>query len=221
LPKPHIIYDDLDALAHLPTNPKGHDLGAIGFSLARWGLIDQIVVNDTTGHIIAGNGRVDSLRALHAAGKAPPMGVTVEGGRWLVPVVHGLSVPVEQEAAAALALNRVHDLGGYNEETLAAVLHDLLAADQLSGTGYNQADVEFLARNVGPIENRFATTPSLPEDPAIEGEATQPRVIVLFEDAAERDAFWQRVGWQPDNPETVSYRWRDLEALLSLTEEPT
>ena len=71
-----------------------------------------------TGHDFDGNGRLDTLRQMKmsASGRKPPRNIRVDSdGMWLFPAVM-IEVPVEQEAALALALNRTNELGGWNQK---------------------------------------------------------------------------------------------------------
>lgn len=211
-----IQYDDLETIALLPVNAKRHSNSAIKASLARWGVLEQIIINDETGHVISGNGRIETLRAMKANGEAAPAEVQVDGDHWRVPVVHGFRAEVEREAAVALAANRAHDLGGYREADLEDVLADLRTAGQLDGTGYTPEDVEFLTRNVGPLDTRFGDTGDDNDEDAADGSPLastdlSDRIIILFDDETDVNAFWQRVGWQPEVP-GVTYRWTAIES---------
>lgn len=131
--------EPLSKLVRLPRNPKAHNLGDIHLSYGRFGFLQRIIINDATGRMIAGHGRVDALQQRKASGMEPPANIEVRGGEWLVPADH-VEVPAELEEAAALALNRVGE-GEWDDATLAAVLADLAAGPGLEGTGF---DGEFL-----------------------------------------------------------------------------
>jgi len=136
----------LDEIVRLPRNSKGHDLGAIHQSVKRFGYLEPILINEVTGRLVGGHGRVDVLGQLKAGGVDTPKGIEVENNAWMVPV-HYVSIPEEEEEAAAIALNRTVELGGWEENTLAEVLSDLAQHDALQGTGFDQDDLnEFLER---------------------------------------------------------------------------
>lgn len=143
-------WESLAKLVRLPRNPKAHDLGAVHVSMDTFGFIDAITVNEVTGRIIGGHGRVDALQQRKAGGQPAPVGIRVENGEWFVPalVVH---VPVEQEEAAAIALNRAGELGGWDEAALASVLADLAAQNEelLNATGFDADDLDLLLRDLG------------------------------------------------------------------------
>lgn len=141
---------DLDTLTALPGNPKLHAVSDIDASMDAYGFIERIVINRTTGHIVSGHGRTETLRGMRTAGKKAPANVEVRDGRWMVPVDY-VDLPAEQEAAAALVLNRTVELGGWDQEALAAMLSELSENEvpiigwsekevsDLLGTGFNLA----------------------------------------------------------------------------------
>src|SRR3990167_10530591 len=118
-----IEYRDLATLLRAPRNPKGHDLGAIQSSLVRFGFVAPIIVDDATGRLVAGHGRVDALQQRKASGQPPPARVKAEGDRWLVPVVAGVSFgsPVEAESYL-VADNQTTMLGAWGDAKLAELL---------------------------------------------------------------------------------------------------
>ncbi len=143
----------LESLQRLPRNPKSHDLGAIHQSVRRWGFLERILVNETTGHVVAGAGRLDTLQGMKARGEKAPRNVEERGGKWLVPVDVD-DLPEDQETAAAIALNRLVELGGWDEGLLAQVLADIAARgeDALDGVGYDRDDVDALLAARTPPE---------------------------------------------------------------------
>jgi len=156
-----IEYMPLSKLVRAPRNPKSHDLGAIHGSVGRFGFVAPFILDDTTGKLVAGHGRLDALQQMKASGKPAPARVQVEGGEWLVPVVRGVSFEDEREAEAYLvADNRTTILGGWDEETLAQVLGDLAAESVLEGTGYDGDDLDGLLAAMNPDwDDAFAGLP--------------------------------------------------------------
>lgn len=140
--------DGLSELQALPRNPKAHDLERIGESVERFGYLERIVVNDVTGRIVSGHGRVEALRKRKAAGDPPPENITVSGDDWLVPADH-IEIPEEQEEAVSLALNRLVELGGWDETLLTSVLTELEKQDEMDGTGFDNEDLEVLLSESG------------------------------------------------------------------------
>lgn len=122
-----IEYLPLAELARWPGNPKEHADGAIAASISRFGFRDPLAIDETTGRLIAGHGRLSVLERAHASGQPAPQFVQVrEDGMWLIPVTRGGSFTDESEASAYLiAHNRTSELGGWNEDLLAGMLGSL------------------------------------------------------------------------------------------------
>ena len=123
-----IRYVDLDKIKSAERNPKLHDLPTIRASLTRFGIADAAgIVNEATGKLVAGHGRVTALRDMRDTGDPAPAGVTVDAkGRWKVPVLSGVEFTDDAEAEAfLLAHNRTTELGGWDSALLADTLDDL------------------------------------------------------------------------------------------------
>ena len=122
-----IEYLPLADLTRWPGNPKEHASEAIAASIREFGFRDPLAIDETTGRLIAGHGRLSVLERAHAAGQPAPQFVQVRGdGMWLIPVTRGGSFVDESEASAYLiAHNRTSELGGWNEDLLAGMLGSL------------------------------------------------------------------------------------------------
>lgn len=134
-----------------PSNPKSHHLSVIDASVGRFGFVEPIVIDERTGQIISGHGRMKALTAMEERGETPPEGITVDkDGQWLVPTVVGWSSRTDTEASAALiALNRAGELGGWVDESLLSILDDLTDLDDgLNGVGYGEKDIEDLRKHI-------------------------------------------------------------------------
>lgn len=147
-----VEYLPLHEIARAPRNPKRHDQPAIRRSISRYGLAEAPLLDERTGRLVAGHGRLDDLAARHDAGEEPPDGVRVAAdGTWLVPVQRGWASRSDDEAHAYLLVsNRAGELGGWDHPELAQLLTDLAAADeellQVAGWTEDQlADVQRLA----------------------------------------------------------------------------
>ncbi len=114
-----IDYVALETLRRWPRNPKLHDLDRLGDSIERFGFVQPILVDERTGQIVAGHGRLEALQKMQGEGRAPPNRIKVEDGTWLVPVLRGVGFENEQEAEAyLLADNRLVETGGWDEKLL-------------------------------------------------------------------------------------------------------
>ena len=144
----HIEYVPVDELVAAPKNPKTHALDQLQASMLRFQFTEPCLIDERTGRLVAGHGRVEALREAQAAGLDAPDGVQVKNGVWLVPVVRGWASTSDEEASAyVIASNRLTEVGGWNDAELADVLTDLAALpDGLVGVGYSDDDLAgFLA----------------------------------------------------------------------------
>lgn len=136
-------YLPLDDLIPAPVNPKRHAVDVLDESMGRHGYIEPVVLDERTGRLIGGHGRVETLTARRDAGEAPPDGVTVDpDGRWLVPVARGWASASDLDADAALVtLNRSTELGGWDLPELGALLGTVVEGPGLAGVGYTPDEV--------------------------------------------------------------------------------
>ncbi len=140
-----VEYMALGAIERWGDNPKDHDLGALSAALERFGFVNPMIMDERTGQLVAGHGRVEALRQRKAAQMEPPERVRVEGGEWYVPVIRGIEFADDNEAHAyAVADNRLVERGGWDVEQLTEVLGALAADGGLDGTGYDAADLNDL-----------------------------------------------------------------------------
>jgi hypothetical protein len=141
-------YVDLDEILRAPRNPKNHNAEVIAASMSRFGVVELPAIDERTGRLVAGHGRLDDWETRRDAGEDPPEGVQVDdAGRWMVPVNRGWASRSDADAEAYLIVsNRSSELGGWDDTALAAVLADLKEADLLNFTGYDDEDLDRLAR---------------------------------------------------------------------------
>lgn len=136
----------LEDVARWPRNPKRHDEPGIEASIKRFGFVQPVTLDEKTNRLVAGHGRLEALERMRAEGDAPPKNIAVDGkGRWLVPVIRGVSFESEDEAEAYLvADNRLGEAGGWDEEKLKEILKGLRTSlgDDVVVTGYSKADLD-------------------------------------------------------------------------------
>lgn len=151
-------------------NAKAHDREALQASVDLGGYIEPVVLDERTGQLLAGHGRVDDLTEREAAGAPAPDGVVVgDDGRWQWLVVRGVRSRDDTHAEAiGIALNRVGERGGWHRDVLAESLDAMRAADLLDSVGFT-ADYldDLLADLAGPpnLDDLAAgTDPSSPSD---------------------------------------------------------
>lgn len=130
-----------------PDNPKAHAEEKIAESIGRFGVIEHIVLDDRTGLLISGHGRVESFVKAREAGGDVPEGVVVdEAGDWLVPVNRGWASADDIEAKAALVgLNETTIKGGWVPDALVHLLSELAEQERgLIGTAFDPAELDLL-----------------------------------------------------------------------------
>jgi len=150
-----LVYMDLGDLVSRfhPSNPKLHSLEEIRRSMSRFGYTESILLDERTGLLAAGHGRVSVLFADAKAGAEPPEGITVVHGNWHVPVQRGWASKDDEEAMAYLvASNRLVEIGGWDDAGLASMLQSISQTDLgLAGVGYDDSQLaDLLAHLNGP-----------------------------------------------------------------------
>ena len=109
----------IDDITPHPKNVRQGDIGAISESLKAHGQYRAIVVQRSTGHILAGNHTWKAAKALG----------------WKQISAHFIDCDDEKAMRILLADNRANDLATYDDAALAAVLKELAATDDgLTGT---------------------------------------------------------------------------------------
>ncbi len=152
-----IKYENLDDIIQADTNPKDHDLGVLYQSMKRFGFTNPIIINESTGKLLAGHGRLQTLKMMRDNGEKAPDRIEVEldtGDKtieyWHVPVLYGVSIDNLAEAQAYLiADNRLTELGGWKPMDLMENLSEILEeTGNLDGTGYDLDDVETILSDI-------------------------------------------------------------------------
>lgn len=120
----------VDAVEPHPRNARQGDVGAVATSLDTFGQVRPILVQRSTGYIVAGN---HVWRAVKSLGWAEIAAVMVDFD--------------DQTALRYLiADNRTQELGTYDQDVLLGVLTELAGANILLGTGYDGDDVDLLLK---------------------------------------------------------------------------
>lgn len=104
-------------------NPKNHNIGALAESFRRYGFNDFPTINETTGRMVEGHGRVAALKLIKSKGEDPPKNVVAQGRQWLVPVVRGVAFENDNLAEEYLVAHNQHTISsGWKEVELARLL---------------------------------------------------------------------------------------------------
>jgi ParB-like chromosome segregation protein Spo0J len=137
----------IESVALHPNNPRLGDVEAVAASLRRFGQQKPIVIQASSGWAVAGN---------HLLLAAQSLG-------WTEIAANVVEMDDATATGFMLADNRTSDLGGYNEQLLAAILAEAAAADNLAATGYDADDVAALVAAAGLTETRdLDDCPDLP-----------------------------------------------------------
>jgi hypothetical protein len=119
----------IDEITPHPKNVRQGDIGAISESLKAHGQYRAIVVQRSTGHILAGN---------HTYKAAKSLG-------WKKISAHFIDCDDEKAMRILLADNRANDLATYDHAALAELLKELVATDDgLAGTLFDGDDIDQL-----------------------------------------------------------------------------
>lgn len=146
----HIEYMPLSEIVPAARNPKRHDTDGIRASVDHFGLAEVPLIDERTGRLVAGHGRLADLQARHDDGQGPPDGVTVnDDGDWLVPVIRGWRSRSDADAEAYLvASNQLTAKAGWDNQGLAELLADLQKVDaELAAlTGFSDGELDDLLK---------------------------------------------------------------------------
>jgi len=145
-----VEYMPLSEIVGADINPKDHDIGQIYQSIKRFGFTQPIMMNENTGKLLAGHGRLQTLQQMKQGGEKIPNRIKEKDGEWLVPVLKGISFEDDMEAQAYLiADNRLTELGGWNTGELVDTLQELVEGGfSLDGVGYDFDDLETMVTQI-------------------------------------------------------------------------
>ena len=143
----------IDSIHLDPGNARSHgdvNLAAIEASLKRFGQVEPLVIQQRSGRIIGGNGRVVAMKKLG----------------WTECDIVELDIDDATATALGVALNRSASLGEWNEPVLAEILKGLDAAGQLEGVGFSSDDLDALLDQLQMAEGADGDLDQIPEPPA-------------------------------------------------------
>tara|TARA_B100000287_G_scaffold432953_1_gene493493 strand:- start:804 stop:1451 length:648 start_codon:yes stop_codon:yes gene_type:complete len=206
-----VVFTKLSEIQEADRNVKDHDIGSIHESMNRFGFTSPLLLNETTGKLVAGHGRIEALKQKKQFNEPAPANIKVddESGDWLVPVIRGVSFKSEEEAQAyLLADNRLVELGGWDTGALIEELEKIAEETSLQGTGFDEADIqamyEDLEKAVGEGSDK-----GLP--------VGKPSYEIIFDDETQQAMFFEFVSWLKKNydGETVGERlYQHIEICL-------
>ena len=139
-----------------PNNEKEHSLPDIKASIRRHGFTVPSMLDERTGLISAGHGRIEALQEMMQAGEKPPKRIELAAdGDWLVPLLRdALDTDDDLDARAyRIGDNRLTEKGGWVLDSLTASLSALSEANRLDGTGYTKPDLDALIASIPKHED--------------------------------------------------------------------
>lgn len=162
------VYDPAIPVADLiehPDNPRRGDDSAVAQSVEANGFFGALLIHKETGHVLAGNTR---LRTMRAAGET---------------TVPGFWVDCDEATAKRILLadNRVSDLAYYEDTQLLALLESIHDEQgSLVGTGYDQPAFELLLQSAAAEDIMGGVRQgATPEDRLEQYESADIRSIIL------------------------------------------
>lgn len=185
-----IEFIGIDTVEPHPENPRVHDLDAIAGSLERFGQTKPIIVQKSTGYVVAGNGT--RLAAKEKLG-------------WEEIAAVLLDMDDETAKAYLAADNRTSDRAKYDSERLLDLLEGI---DDLDGTGFDFDYVETLSDALGATVVDDTDTGEVVRQPAPErkdtgkvaGSSAKPKApaepmrdIVMLMTVSRAQAFGEKV----------------------------
>lgn len=137
----------LDSVEPFPGNPRRGDVAVVRDSLRRFGQQRPVLLNPDGSRIVAGHHVVLAGRDL---------------GWTHVAAIRGEFGSEEEARAYLIADNGTHDRGDYDLRELHSALALLSAGAGLEGTGYEDADLDYLARQVADLDRTSAPPSEFP-----------------------------------------------------------
>lgn len=174
---------EVERLKPHPSNARKGDVEAIKRSLERFGQVKPLIVQRSTGFIVAGNHTFEAAKRL----------------KWKTVRILVKDMSDDEAAGYLLADNATSDKAGYDEANLYKLLSETI---DLEGTGYDIDDIETLAAAVGGdvVEEETGEairTQATPQDStrgriASDG-TTRMRDIVLLMTQEDAQVFGQQI----------------------------
>ena len=145
----HVEYVDYENVKEWPRNPKDHDLHELKKSFHRFGFTKPILIDEGTGQLVAGHGRLETLGLIKERGEGRPKGIKEVDGKWYIPVLRGVEFDDPSEAEAyLLADNRLSEIGGWHESMLSTMIEEMGDVDGLlEGTGFEDRAVDAILKS--------------------------------------------------------------------------
>ncbi len=187
-----VQYMPISQIVAWDRNPKKHATKKIQASIRRFGFNQPVIMDEKSGKLVAGHGRVEALKLMKESGEAPPDRVVIQGIDWCVPVVRGVGFKDQKEADGyVVADNRMVELGGWDDDILNDILKQFQGEteDYMEAVGYDLPDLEKLVADTNSEVLRNKTPKEVTEQ-FMNAEIKQ---IVLYMMGDEYDALLPRL----------------------------
>ncbi|MBB5081356.1 hypothetical protein [Nonomuraea endophytica] len=196
----YIEHMALASIPRAPRNPKDHDLEGIRAAIEQFGLLIAGELDDRTGRLVVGHGRLEVLETMKAERAGAPSGVQLaDDGEWMVPILRGWESRSDADAEAYLiANNHLSEKGGWHEQGLADMLASIAAIDAqlLAATGYNTDDLADLEEALNADRPTFDEDDEPLPEPGDADEEDRPTVwgvVVTCENEDQQVELLQRM----------------------------
>ncbi len=183
--KLRIEYVPLSSIVLWEGNPKAHNIELLEKSLEKFGYTQPLLVDEQSGALVAGHGRVEVLRSLRAAGRPAPDHVEDVGDDWLVPVIRGVVFDSRSDASTYIITdNNTTITGGWDDVALAALIHDLEKDDVdirlILGFSQQEMNKVFESLVGAPTVEKVANAAALDDAPLFSDGAIIEKAVEYF-----------------------------------------
>jgi hypothetical protein len=156
----------IDEITPHPKNVRQGDIGAISESLKAHGQYRAIVVQRSTGHILAGNHTWKAAKALG----------------WKNISAHFIDCDDDQGLRILLADNRANDLATYDDAALAQLLKELAATDDgLTASLYDGDALDQIISDIATVQENESIYTQKVTVPHYEIVGEKPEITQLFD----------------------------------------
>lgn len=176
-----VEYVPLSDFKKYPKNPKLHDLDTLGKSIERFGFNDPVAIDENTGYLVEGHGRIERLEADKKNGKPPPERIHIrKDGEWLVPVLRGIAFTNETELQAyLLAANRLVEVGGWDDSRLATIMKELKTSNATAGIGWSDRQIQSIINNIDPSDLPEGE-PDMPDSRGVKSSTAYKQIVLYY-----------------------------------------
>lgn len=214
-----IEYVSIDKLVKWPKNPKLHSPENIEKSFNRFGFVNPIIVDEKTGRIVAGHGRIDTAQKMKVLGLEPPERVLRKGKDWLLPVVRGVRFENDREAEAYLiADNQLTMSEGFDNAALSTMIKHL-QGDQLAVIGMTDDVIKSLQSPISIVKNGDSSTQETEDQTAEETKSEDRFIVFEMEKIVDAAYKWFRENGFPYPVMAPYEQMQEINHLSMMTQE--